>query len=215
MQIFKHHVIFDEIFYDREELKDWYKSVEHYKNDYGVVTNKISSENLSHNKKFRTGRFETLDTFEQAGIHVIEYEPVKKLVQKFNFDNPLAKTDVDVMIYKPGFQFQPHIDFHMHCGIMFPIFPDLESEMAPIDFYKLPPGAIWERAKNYDDCIEFERDFAYSYHYSTKHPSMFDGDTIHGVRNNNNHRVFLRFKILSMTFDEVIKKGESKKLINT
>ena len=26
MQVFDHHVIFDEINYDRQELKDWYKS---------------------------------------------------------------------------------------------------------------------------------------------------------------------------------------------
>jgi hypothetical protein len=210
MQIGKHHVVFDEVTYDRDELKEWYKSVEHYKNDYAVVASKVRTDNT----KFRPGRFETLDTFEKSGMHVIEYEPVKNLVKKFNFDVTLSAPDVDVIIYKPGFNFQPHVDPHIHCGIMFPIFPDLESEIAPIDFYKLPPDATWGRGKNYDDCVDFERDFVYSYHYSTKHPSMFDGDTIHGVRNNNKDRVFLRFKIISMTFDDVVKKAKSKKLIN-
>lgn len=212
MQIFDHHVIFDEVKYDREELKDWYRSVEHYKGDYGMVTNKISSANLSHNKKFRTGKFETLNTVEKAGMNVIDYPVVNKLVKRFNFDVPLGKSDVDVLIYKPGFIFQPHVDFHMHCGIMFPILPD--GEMAPIDFYKLPPGAVWERAKNYDDCIDFDRDYLYSYHYSTVHPSMFNGDTIHGVRNNNNVRVFLRIKILNMTFDGIIAKAKTGNFIN-
>lgn len=212
MQIFDHHVIFDEINYDRQELKEWYKSVEQYKNDYATVTNRNDSSKLSHNKKFRYGLFETLDTAEQVGIPVIEYEPVNKLVSKFNFDVALTKFDVDVLIYQPGYYFHPHIDYHMNCGIMFPILPD--EDMAPIDFYRLPPGATWERAKGYTPWIKFERDHIYSYHYNLQHPSMFNGETIHGVRNNDKVRVFLRFKCLSMTFQQVIDKTKSGAFIN-
>lgn len=212
MKVYEHHVIFDEVNYNREELKEWYRSVEQYKNDYAAVTNRNSSSRLSHNKKFRYGLFETLDTAEKTGIAVRDYEPVKKLVDKFNFDSPLAENDVDVLIYQPGYYFHPHIDYHMNCGIMFPILPD--TNMAPIDFYRMPPGAIWERAKGYSQWIEFERDHIYSYHYDLEHPSMFNGETIHGVRNNDNIRVFLRFKCLSMTFQQVIEKTKSGKFIN-
>ena len=100
----------------------------------------------------------------------------------------------------------------MNCGIMFPILPD--SNMAPIDFYKLPPGETWERAKDFRYKINFERDFVYSYYYSLEHPSLFNGQTIHGVRNSNKERVFLRFKCLSMTFENVIKKTLSGQFIN-
>jgi hypothetical protein len=212
MQIFDHHVIFDEITYDREELKDWYRSVEHYKNDYATVTNRNDSAGLSHNKKFQYGLFDTLDTKEKAGTAVIDYEPIKKLVEKFNFDQPMNETTVDVLIYRPNYYFHPHVDYHMNCGIMFPILPD--EGMAPIDFYRLPPGATWERAKGYSRWLNFERDHIYSYHYSIVHPSMFNGETIHGVRNNENIRVFLRFKCLDMTFQQIIEKTKSGKFLN-
>jgi len=209
MQIYEHHVIFDEITYDREELKDWYKSVEQYKVDFATLTNKISSSGLSHNKKFSSNKqFQTLDTENQIGIPISDYKQIRCLIEKFNFETPLNKFDVDVLIYEPKYYFAPHVDFHMHCGIMFPILPD--TGMAPIDFYRLPSGATWGKAKTY--ITNFERDHIYSYHYSLDHPSMFNGETIHGVRNNNNTRVFLRFKILHMTFQQVIDAGNQGKL---
>ncbi len=216
MQIFEHHAIFDEITYDREELKEWFESVRQYRKDFGSVLNRFRKErnptNLSHTKEFQAGLFDTIDTAGEIGKHVKDFDPVKKLVQRFNFDVPLTGPDVDVLIYKPGYVFHPHVDFHMHCGIMFPIYPD--EGASPIDFYQLPEGETWERAKGYSQAIKLERDLLYSYHYSLKHPSMFNGDTIHGVRNNEKERVFLRLKCLSMTFNDVIKRASEGKFIN-
>jgi len=215
MLTFNHHVIFDEITYDREELKAWYESVKHYRNDFGSVMNRLrdisGSTSLSHTKKFQTGLFDTVDSKGFIDKHIIEYEPIKKLVDKFNFDIPLQGQDVDVLIYKPGYVFKPHVDFHMHCGIMFPILPD--EGASPIDFYRMPPEAKWERAAGYLQWINPERDLEYSYYYSLKHPSMFNGDVIHGVKNNDKERVFLRFKCLSMTFHDVIEKTKNGNFI--
>jgi len=211
MKIFEHHVIFDEILYNREELKQWYDQVKEFRNDFGSVMNRLrdesSSSNLSHNKKFQTGLFDTIDSKGQIDKHVIEYEPIKKLVDRFNFDVPLQAQDVDVLIYKPGYVFHPHVDFHMHCGIMFPILPD--EDAAPIDFYRIPSEAQWERAAGYSRWIKPERDLIYSYYYSLEYPSMFNGDVIHGVKNNDKERVFLRFKCLNMTFHDVIEKAKN------
>lgn len=212
MQIFDHHVIFDEITYDREELKAWYESVRQYRNDYAAVMNTDVGTGLSHNKQFGYRSFQTIDTYAKNGLHIMDYEPIQKLVKQFNFDRPLEGREVDVMIYHPGFHFKPHVDYHMHCGIMFPILPDVGAE--PIDFYKLPEGEVWERAKDYEKQIVAERDLLYSYEYSMTHPSMFNGDTIHGVRRVKQERVFLRFKCLSMTFDQVIEKAKAGKFIN-
>jgi hypothetical protein len=215
MQIFDHHVIFDEITYDRAELKDWFESVRQYRNDFGSVLNRFRKErnpsNLSHGKEFQDGLFDTIDTAGFIGKHVKEFEPIKKLVDRFNFDQPLTGPDVDILIYKPGYVFKPHVDYHMHCGIMFPIYPD--EGASPIDFYRLPEGETWERAKGYAQAINADRDLIYSYHYSLTHPSMFNGDVIHGVRNNDKERVFLRLKCLSMTFQQVIDKVNEGKLI--
>lgn len=215
MQVFDHHVIFDEITYDREELKIWYESVKEYTNDFGSVQNRFRDQQgglgLNHKKSFKENLFLTIDTKGALDKHVIEFEPIKKLVRMFNFDEPLKDTHVDVLIYKPGYSFVPHIDFHMNCGIMFPILPD--EDVSPIDFYNLPPGETWEQAKGFGKSIVFERDHLYSYHYSLNHPSMFNGKTIHGVRNNHKGRVFLRFKCLSMTFEQVIEKAKAGKFI--
>ena len=214
MQIHKHHVIFDEITYDREALKDWYKRVKHLRTDYAVFMNKQRESNppsnLTHDKKFvtrREGEFDTIDTTKKP---MLEYDIIRNLADRFNFDVPLKSYHIDVLIFDPNFSFRPHVDFHMHCGIMFPILPD--TDVAPIDFYHMPPGGVWERAKGYD--IKFNRDLDYSYSYSLKHPSLFNGDIIHGVRNNGQQRVFLRFKCLSMTFDQVVEKLKSGNFIN-
>jgi hypothetical protein len=94
---------------------------------------------------------------------------------------------------------------------MFPILPD--DGAAPIDFYRMPEGATWERAAGYSKWINPDRDLIYSYHYSLIHPSMFNGNIIHGVKNNDKERVFLRFKCLNMTFHSIIEKAKQGKLI--
>ena len=208
MQVFENHVIFDEISYDREELKSWFESVREYSDDFGLVLNRqrteSTSKNLTHDKSFQHGLFDTIDTFGKINKHIVEFETISKLVNKFNFGDVLDPTNVDVLIYKPGYVFHPHVDFHMYCGIMFPIYPDKDA--SPIDFYRLPEGETWQRAKGYGGSIKRERDLNYSYHYSLKHPSMFNGHVIHGVRNNDKERVFLRLKCLNMTFHQVIEK---------
>jgi hypothetical protein len=211
MQVFDHHIVFDEITYDREELKDWYESVKQYQVGFGKLMNKFAnkhaSNNMTHNKRFkegsRIGRFDSIDTYFTLGKHVKDFDPIKKLVDQFNFDQPLQGADVDILIYGPGYNFVPHIDFHMYCGIMFPILPD--SDASPIDFYRMPPGSVWQRATSYP--VIPKRDLIYSYNYSLDHPSMFNGHTIHGVRNNDKQRVFLRLKCLSMNFSQVIEKA--------
>ncbi len=213
MQIYKHHIIFDEISYDRQQLLEWYSEVEQYREDFAVVMNRdieLSelNEEISHRKKFKSRNskeFTTIDTFHHIGKHIVDFPLIRKLADKFNFIRPLQGREVDILIYEPDFKFVPHIDFHMNCGIMFPILP--KHDISPIDFYKMPPNETWERAKVFD--INFERDFDYSYYYSTKHPSMFNGNVIHGVRNNNQKRVFLRFKCHQLTFDEVAALGSS------
>lgn len=217
MQVFPHHLIFDEIHYNRLDLQNWFQEVKDYRCGFGEFVNSnfsVTETNnlITHNKKLPTKLFETLDTYSVLGKHIIDFAPIQELVKKFNFDIPLCAADVDILIYKPNFVFHPHIDFHMNCGMMFPIYPN--SDMAPIDFYRLPPNETWERAKDFRNKIKFERDFIYSYYYSLEHPSLFNGRIIHGVRNSNQERVFLRFKCLSMTFEDIIQKTLSGQFIN-
>jgi hypothetical protein len=216
MLINENHIVFNEVTYDRKELEDWYESVKEFRTDFGSFFNSLRTNtdiySLTHRKEFRADLFDTIDTTTALKKHIIEFEPIAKLVRRFNFTKPLSERDVDILIYKPYYRFMPHVDFHMHCGIMFPILPELGG--APIDFYKMPEGANWERAKGYFKDIVPERDLHYSYHYSTKHPTMFNGDTIHGVNNNSHERVFLRFKCTSMTFEQVKESCSAGTFVN-
>jgi hypothetical protein len=216
MLINENHIVFNEVTYDRKELEDWYESVKEFRTDFGSFFNSLRTStdiySLTHRKEFRADLFDTIDTTKVLKKHIIEFEPIAKLVRRFNFTKPLSERDVDILIYKPYYKFMPHVDFHMHCGIMFPILPEIGG--APIDFYKMPEGADWERAKGYFKDIVPERDLHYSYHYSTKHPTMFNGDAIHGVNNNSHERVFLRFKCTSMTFNQVKDACNSGKFVN-
>lgn len=212
MQIFDHHVIFDEITYDREELKQWYDSVKQYSTTFADLMNRKDNDlKLSHDKKFKEDSLRTIDTYPHTSIHIKDYEPVARLVKQFNLGRPLIPRDVDVLIMNPGVDFNPHVDFHMHCGIMFPILPDINAE--PIDFYQMPPGATWKRAQGYTRHLNFKRDLLYSYHYSMQHPSMFNGDVIHGVRKVKQERVFLRFKCMALTFNQVIENAKAGNFI--
>lgn len=208
MQVFDHHVIFDEITYDREELKEWYNSVKKHVKSFADVMNTTAD---TPHRKFTRSTLQTVDTYGSTGLHILDHEPIQRLVRQFNFDQPLDNRAVDVLVMRKGTDFKAHVDFRMHCGIMFPILPDVGAE--PIDFYRIPPGAVWKRAANYNQQLIVDRDLLYSYHYNMQHPSMFNGDTIHGVRQVKQERVFLRFKCYSMTFDQVIAKAKAGNLI--
>jgi hypothetical protein len=211
MQLFQYHAIFDEITYDREILYKWYLEHQHL-TDYFSDWIWKSCKGTGH--KFRglgqqTG-FKVIDLNNTLGKWIKDEPCIKTLLDMWNFDLPLRNLDVDVLIYPKNYKLKPHIDANMQCGIMYPICPE---NPAPIDFYSVPPGDEIIPGKEYD--VEKDRDLLYSYHYSSKHPSMFNGgNCIHGVENSSTERVFLRLKIMGMTFDDVIRKHNSKKLIN-
>jgi hypothetical protein len=214
MQRHDHHVIFDEISYDRQSLITWYREHQHLRRDFGLFQNQLraSAPQSQSNSTvpFTLKLFDTIDTWNTMGRHIVSFEPVRRATSQFKWPTPIKDHHVDILIYRPGWQFHPHTDHSMNCGIMFPILPS--EGAAPIDFYQLPPGQQWGRARDFSRSVQWDRDWLYSYHYSLEHPSMFNGRTIHGVRNGDQERVFLRIKLVNETFESVIKLAEQGQL---
>lgn len=209
MQIFKHHVIFDEITYDRQRLENFVNRFLGDTSNFAEWSNKILDP--VGDRRFKPNPlFNCIDTEKLEGKPLLEYDEIRELTDRFNFSRPLHDRSVDILVYEPGYVFHPHVDFYMYCGIMFPILPEDGGE--PIDFYE-KEGLTRERATGYAKELT-EKDIVYSYNYSTVHPSMFNGLTIHGVRKVQRRRVFFRIKMVDDTFNSIIKKNQLGKFIN-
>lgn len=210
MQVHKHHVIFDEITYDRQKLVNFVNRFIDQTSDFSEWSNQIADP--MGTRRFKSiPLFKCIDTEKIEGKGLLEYPEIAELASLFSFDRPLHPRSVDILVYEPGYVFAPHVDFYMYCGIMFPIMPDDGGE--PIDFYE-KEGLDRKRATGYAKELK-ESDIVYSYNYSTMHPSMFNGLTIHGVREVKQRRIFLRFKIVDETFQSVIRKQQLGKFIKT
>lgn len=210
MQVHKHHVIFDEITYDRQKLVNFVNRFIDQTSDFSEWSNQIADP--MGTRRFKPiPLFKCIDTEKIEGKGLLEYPEIAELASLFSFDRPLHPRSVDILVYEPGYVFAPHVDFYMYCGIMFPIMPDDGGE--PIDFYE-KEGLDRKRATGYAKELK-ESDIVYSYNYSTMHPSMFNGLTIHGVREVKQRRIFLRFKIVDETFQSVIRKQQLGKFIKT
>ena len=209
MQVFKHHVIFDEITYDRHRLENFVNRFIHDPSNFAEWSNKTLDP--AGDRKFKPNPlFNCIDTEKLEGKSLLEYPEIKELTDRFNFAKPLHNRSVDILIYEPGYVFHPHVDFYMYAGIMFPILPEDAGE--PINFYE-KEGLERKRATGYAKELK-DTDIVYSYKYSTVHPSMFNGTTIHGVKKVERRRIFFRIKMVDETFRSVIKKNELGKFIN-
>jgi hypothetical protein len=113
------------------------------------------------------------------------------------------------MHYDPGFSFHPHTDHFMQCGIMFPIIPEDAGE--PINFYSrdgITPTTNTNYSKSRHGAFN-DDDLEYQHYYSNKHPTLFNGQQIHGVPTVTRERTYLRIKVIGESFDSVVNKLES------
>jgi hypothetical protein len=210
MQIFKHHVIFDEISYDREILYEWYLKHRQYTEYFSDwIYKSTNGRGFEFRGLGKSAGFKVLDINNTLGKWIKDEPCIQSLLNRWSFQGSLNNLDVDVLIYPKNYNLKPHVDAKMKCGIMYPIYPNSPS---PIDFYRCPAGELIEPGREYN--VDKEKDLIYSYHYSSKHPSMFNGSSvIHGVTTSNQERIFLRIKIMHMSFDEIIKANKQGNLI--
>lgn len=194
MLIDKHHIVLDEIEINREELIQFWQSFPQKCNlQWNVYKSMIAAEKNKTHRHQPTGEGDlyALYTPLHEGKQITEYKVIQDIIQLFNFEETPDVHDITFMTYKPGFQFKLHLDRFLEYNIMFPLLP--KDNIEPIKFYqgndKHNPGPL-----------------DYIHDYSTKHPTVFNGKTLHKVDTVKEFRMILRIKITSETFEEMIQR---------
>ena len=206
MQESKHHVVVDELVYNRPALRNLYERMSHCALEWNEYKTAIKNrKNQVHRHQGRTdgysGRLMGVYSPAYEGKHMQEYPEVKELISKFNFLEPLGNDDITFMYYEPNFVFKPHTDRQMHYNIMLPILP--ENDFEKITFWK---GEDSDR----DNPLGIE----YEYTYDMNHPSIFNGKTLHSVEQIKYERVMFRIKVTHETYEDMIKRYKEGKFIN-
>lgn len=197
-----------EITYDRKRLEDFYESVKHLSIDYSEIRNRATKGLFSSIK---------LDKENHEGKEFLEYPEISELVELFNpVKKQIGNGNIAITVYRPHFEFHPHIDFSRQCVIMFPILP--EDAGKGLDFYD--DGILGEegmRALHRDGQAmapgHDEEFYLGTCEYSTIHPTLMDTQTVHGVRNDHRTRVYLQISIYDK-FADTLKRIKSGDFLN-
>lgn len=140
----------------------------------------------------------------------MQHEYIRNMMEKLNFSHKITAENIDIIWYRPGFEFEPHVDHYAAATMMWPIIP--ETGGAPIDFYHsdkvvLEPG----KPAGFKDIISKD-DLIHSHYYSTEFPTIFNSHWIHGVRKVDHVRVYLRLRI-NESFESIVQKYKNGTLV--
>lgn len=186
----EHHRVLHEVSIDKAELLDFYKQ---FPRDTHLGWNEFKKKYNPNNPYRRT----LTDDFKQVyapayeGKEFIEYPFIQRILNLFNFRNPLIVTDIQILAYEPGFAFVPHIDQEVNWSIMIPILPDDGGE--PLIFHE-------------GDDFRNPGPEIYRLYYSAEHPTLVTGKVIHSVEEMKAPRVILRIRSGDETYEELIAK---------
>ena len=191
----EHHCVLEGVVWDRQELLDFYKQFDESCHlPWNEFKKKYNKDNPY--RKTLTDKFRQVYAPNFEGKELIEYPVIQKFIKQFNFKVPLSVTDVQILAYEPGFAFVPHIDQEVELSIMLPILPEDGGE--PLTFLE-------------GDDFRNPGKEIYKVYYSTEHPTLVTGKTIHSVEEMKDHRVVLHFRTNGETYKDVMekhKKGE-------
>ena len=189
----KHHIVFDEIEYDRQQLE---KFVAKFSNCI-VSYNEYADRVLGKRSFDYFDGYNICDTSLLEGKHALDYEVISNLVNKFNIDVDFK--NVNLMHFDKGFTFPIHTDHAMKAGIMFPILPDDAGE--PIVFYKTDKAVP---ATDYNHLTD--EDIDYKHYYSNTHPTLFNAQVPHGVPTVQKPRLYLKIMLFNNTYNDINKE---------
>lgn len=144
----------------------------------------------------------------------LRHKYVRDMVARLRFKHQITPNNIDIVWYRPGFEFEPHIDHYAYSTMMWPILP--VNGGAPIDFYyksdidlapliKAGKPAGFRNQVTSSDIIE-------THHYSTSVPTIFNSHWIHGVRPVDHERVYMRLRI-NESFESIVSKIKNKTLV--
>ncbi len=193
----EHHCVLEGVVWDRQELIDFYNK---FDESCHLPWNEFKKKYNPNNpyRKTLTDKFRQIYSPNLEGKELIEYPVIQKLIKQFNFKVPLSVTDVQILAYEPGFEFVPHIDQEVEISIMFPIIPEDGGE--PLTFLE-------------GDDFRNPGKEIYKVYYSTEHPTLVTGKTIHSVEKMKDYRVVLRLRTNGETFKDVMEKHDNNQFI--
>ncbi len=193
----EHHCVLEGVVWDRQELIDFYNK---FDESCHLPWNEFKKKYNPNNpyRKTLTDKFRQIYSPNLEGKELIEYPVIQKLIKQFNFKVPLSVTDVQILAYEPGFEFVPHIDQEVEISIMIPIIPEDGGE--PLTFLE-------------GDDFRNPGKEIYKVYYSTEHPTLVTGKTIHSVEKMKDYRVVLRLRSNGETFKDVMEKHDNNQFI--
>ena len=193
----EHHCVLEGVVWDRQELIDFYNK---FDESCHLPWNEFKKKYNPNNpyRKTLTDKFRQIYSPNLEGKELIEYPVIQKLIKQFNFKVPLSVTDVQILAYEPGFEFVPHIDQEVEISIMIPIIPEDGGE--PLTFLE-------------GDDFRNPGKEIYKVYYSTEHPTLVTGKTIHSVEKMKDYRVVLRLRTNGETFKDVMEKHDNNQFI--
>ena len=193
----EHHCVLEGVVWDRQELIDFYNK---FDESCHLPWNEFKKKYNPNNpyRKTLTDKFRQIYSPNLEGKELIEYPVIQKLIKQFNFKVPLGVTDVQILDYEPGFEFVPHIDQEVEISIMIPIIPEDGGE--PLTFLE-------------GDDFRNPGKEIYKVYYSTEHPTLVTGKTIHSVEKMKDYRVVLRLRTNGETYEDVMKKHDNNEFI--
>ena len=193
----EHHCVLEGVVWDRQELIDFYNK---FDESCHLPWNEFKKKYNPNNpyRKTLTDKFRQIYSPNLEGKELIEYPVIQKLIKQFNFKVPLGVTDVQILAYEPGFEFVPHIDQEVEISLMIPIIPEDGGE--PLTFLE-------------GDDFRNPGKEIYKVYYSTEHPTLVTGKTIHSVEKMKDYRVVLRLRTNGETYEDVMKKHDNNEFI--
>lgn len=162
-----------------------------------------------------SGDYMNIDpTKKDLNYDFLQHSYIRKIVEEINFDKPINSNNIDIVWYRPGFEFEPHIDHYALSTLMWPIVP--EDGGAPIDFYynsNIDLNAFIQSGKpaGFKNQVT-DADIIDTHYYSTTSPTIFNSLWIHGVRPVKEERAYLRLRI-NESFQSILRKHLTGTLI--
>lgn len=194
----KYAYVIEDLTFDMQKLQDFYETIKEYTVDYSSIRGSAV-----------TGLFSSIKVDDIEGKDYLDYPVIQKLVSSFNpISKQIGNGNISIVVYQPGFNFHPHIDFSRKACIMYPIYPS--DGGVPVDYYdmKLVEGLSKEDKAEHDD-----EHYLGSFYYSTKHPTLMNAVEVHGVRNHSDVRVYLQFSLYD-DYDLCVERIKSGEFLN-
>jgi len=175
-----------DVTFDRNRLEQFYESVKHLAQDYSKIRNNATE-----------GLFSSIRVEDLEGKEYLDYLEISEIVKLFNPEVKQIKSgNIAITVYRPGFQFHPHVDFSRKSVIMIPILPS--DGGAGVDYYDyaiLGDDPIITGHSAGAECHD-EAFYLGTHMYSTVHPTLMDATQVHGVRNDSEcDRVYLQLSL--------------------